>query len=115
MAWSRSAFAAGTSAAFHVADNSRSPGDRPLRRDPIGARALEVLLDIPELVQPLQVDRVLEAAGGVLQRELADLALDPRPIERNRTGPGAEAGDDGIAPDRRVTPTLRRDLVGAGW
>ena len=58
-----------------------------LRRDPIGARALDVLLGIPEFVQPLEIDRVLEAAGGMLQRELADLALDPRLVGRYRSGP----------------------------
>jgi hypothetical protein len=31
----------------------------------------------------------------MLQRELADLALDPRPVARDRTGARAEAGHDG--------------------
>jgi hypothetical protein len=46
-------------------------------------------------VQPLEVDGVLEAAGGLLERELADLAVDPCPVDRDWTRAGAEAGDDG--------------------
>ncbi|HEY3334001.1 MAG TPA: hypothetical protein VGK16_02100 [Candidatus Limnocylindrales bacterium] len=46
-------------------------------------------------MQLLEVDRVLEAAGGVLQREVADPALHPGFVECARTGPRAQAGDAG--------------------
>jgi hypothetical protein len=41
-------------------------------------------------VQPLEVGRVLEAAGSVVERELADLAVDPRlPSRVAAAGPDA--------------------------
>jgi hypothetical protein len=52
------------------------PRDGALRRDSIGARALEVVLGVAELVETLQADRVLEAAGGMLPREVTDLSID---------------------------------------
>jgi hypothetical protein len=51
-------------------------------------------LAVRRLVQPLEVDRVLEAAGGMFQRELADLAVDPRAVDGHCARPGAEARDD---------------------
>ena len=63
------------------------PRDSALGRDPVRARPLEVVLSVPELAQPLEIDLVFEAARGVLQREVADLAVDSRLVERDRTRP----------------------------
>ena len=91
MAWSRSAFSAGTSAALHVADNSRSHATARSGEIPSALVRSRFSLASPELVQPLEVDRVLEAAGGMLQREVADLAIDASSINRDRTRPRAES------------------------
>ena len=48
---------------------------RPFGPDPFGVERSRLSL-ASGARQPLEVDRVLEAAGGMLQREVADLAID---------------------------------------
>ena len=82
--------------------------ERPFRGDPLTRGPLDRLLRLAELAHPLEVGRVLGPTRCVVEGELADLAVDPGPVESDRTWCSPERCDHG--PDRGVVELDPRDL-----